>query len=167
MRRLLEYNNPYINSCDCLCNTQYRDCYIPTVFPFRHAAHSDGVLIPLIPTLFFPILLVIPTSFIIFKCFYYAFSYTTVDCSLSYISRVCDHAVSALSPKEGSVTQPQIFHVFTTMNILMSKQNVNGSCEREFNHKLFFQHFQPRLWTSLEYPLGVHHVQILHRPIHV
>ena len=38
----------------------YRDCYIPTVFSSRCAAHSDGVLIPLTPTLFLPFLLVIP-----------------------------------------------------------------------------------------------------------
>ena len=111
---------------------------------FRQSSHYDMLLTPTV-FLFhsslpcsFPFLLVIPTSFIIFKCFYYAFSYTTVDCSLSYISRVCAHAVSALLPEEGSLTQPQLFHVFTTMNILMSKQNVNGSCERGFNHKLFF-----------------------------
>ena len=76
MRRLSEYNNPEINCSNCMCNTQYtvsscwfRDCYIPTVFSFRraahsyplliptwrsfqHAAHSDMLLIPLIPTLF-------------------------------------------------------------------------------------------------------------------
>ena len=72
----------YINSSYCLCNTQYtvcsclyRDCYIPSVFTFRRVAHSAGLPIPLIPTLFFPFFCLSslhPFSFVnVLLCFIY------------------------------------------------------------------------------------------------